>query len=140
MKAGETVTQTPENQIILQLDNVSKTFRTDLLQAPVQAVVDVTFALRSGESMGYLGPNGSGKTTSIKCILALIQPSAGKIQLFGRDPNDAMARARVGYLPESPYFYDYLTPIEVLDYVGKLYGLDGATRKNAFRNCSTVWA
>lgn len=129
MKAGETVTQTPENQIILQLDNVSKTFRTDLLQAPVQAVVDVTFALRSGESMGYLGPNGSGKTTSIKCILALIQPSAGKIQLFGRDPNDAMARARVGYLPESPYFYDYLTPIEVLDYVGKLYGLDGATRK-----------
>ena len=114
---------------ILHFQNVGKTFRVGFWGKPVQAVRDVTFSLRRGESMGYLGPNGCGKTTSIKCVLSLIRPTSGSIRLFGADPSDAHARARVGYLPESPYFYDYLKPTEVLDYVGKLYGLDAATRK-----------
>lgn len=108
---------------LLALRGVSKTFRVGFWGRPVQAVRDVSVSLRAGESMGYLGPNGSGKTTSIKCLLGLIQPSGGEIRLFGRPASDPMARARVGYLPEAPYFYDYLTPIEVLDYVGKLYGM-----------------
>jgi ABC-2 type transport system ATP-binding protein len=108
---------------LLSLQGVSKVFRVGFWGRPVQAVRDVSVTLQAGESMGYLGPNGSGKTTSIKCLLGLIQPSGGQIQLFGRAPSDPMARARVGYLPEAPYFYDYLTPLEVLEYVGKLYGM-----------------
>lgn len=116
-------------EALLELSHLSKTFRTGLLGRQVQAVRDVSLTLRRGESLGYLGPNGSGKTTSIKCILGLIQPSSGQVRVFGRPPTDPLARARVGYLPESPYFYDYLKPTEVLDYVGKLYGLDADTRK-----------
>lgn len=114
---------------ILRFENVGKTFRVGFWGKKVSAVRDVSLVLHRGESMGYLGPNGCGKTTSIKCVLSLIRPTTGKIRLFGLDPSDAHARARVGYLPESPYFYDYLRPTEVLDYVGKLYGLDSATRK-----------
>ncbi len=121
------MTQQPDD--ILALDHLGKTFRVGFWGKKVQAVRDVSLTLKRGESLGYLGPNGSGKTTSIKCILSLIQPTSGKIRLFGADPSDATARARVGYLPEAPYFYDYLKPTEVLDYVGKLYGLDSATRK-----------
>lgn len=118
------------DEVLLELDRVGKTFRTGLLGRKVEAVREVSLQMHRGESVGYLGPNGSGKTTSIKCILSLIQPSRGSIRLFGRSPSDALARARVGYLPESPYFYDYLTPHEVLDYVGRLYGLDRGTRKS----------
>ena len=118
-----------QNEDILALEHLGKTFRVGFWGKKVQAVRDVSLTLKRGESLGYLGPNGSGKTTSIKCILSLIQPTQGKIRLFGADPSNAGARARVGYLAESPYFYDYLKPTEVLDYVGKLYGLDAATRK-----------
>ena len=96
---------------------------------PVEAVRDVSFELQRGQVLGYLGPNGSGKTTSIKCLLGLIQPTEGSVRLFGQPASDAAARARVGYLPEHPYFYDYLKPTEVLDYVGRLYGMDAAVRR-----------
>jgi ABC-2 type transport system ATP-binding protein len=109
---------------LLQIDQLAKTFRVGLRARKIDAVRDVSLQLQPGESVGYLGPNGSGKTTSIKCILGLIRPTRGTVQLFGRDPGDPVARARVGYLPESPYFYDYLTPREVLHYAGQLFGLD----------------
>ena len=96
---------------------------------PVHAVRDVSFELQPGQVLGYLGPNGSGKTTSIKCLLGLIQPTEGSIRLFGQPATKARARARIGYLPEHPYFYDYLKPTEVLDYVGRLYGMDAAVRR-----------
>lgn len=115
--------------VILHADRLAKTFRVGFWGKPVEALREVSFELRAGESLGYLGPNGSGKTTSIKCVMALIRPSAGTLQLFGHDPSSPVARARVGYLPEAPYFYDWLTPVEVLDYVGHLYGLDGVTRR-----------
>ncbi len=108
---------------ILKVDNLSKTFRTGLLGRKVEAVRGVSFEVPAGSVLGYLGPNGSGKTTSIKCILGLIQPTAGRIELFGGRHDDPLARARVGYMPEHPYFYDYLKPTEVLDYVGRLYGI-----------------
>ena len=115
--------------VILSAEHVAKTFRVGFWGRPVEALRDVSFELRAGESLGYLGPNGSGKTTSIKCILSLIRPTSGTLRLFGADPAEPMARARVGYLPESPYFYDWLTPREVLDYVGHLYGLEGVVRR-----------
>lgn len=118
-----------ETDDILSLSHVGKSFRTGFTGRRVEAVRDVSLTLRRGESLGYLGPNGSGKTTSIKCILGLIRPTAGQIRLFGRDPSDPRARAKVGYLAESPYFYDYLTASEVLDYVGKLFGMAASDRK-----------
>ena len=114
---------------LLELRNLEKTFRVGFRARKVTAVRDVSLVLQRGESMGFLGPNGSGKTTSIKCILGLIRPSAGSVRLFGRDPWDILARAGVGYLPESPYFYDWLTPREVMEYAGHLFGLDRTTRK-----------
>ena len=113
---------------ILEVSGLSKTFRVGLLGRPVTAVRDVSFSMEAGQVLGYLGPNGSGKTTSIKCMLGLIQPSAGEIKLFGQPAHAAQARARVGYMPEHPYFYDYLKPTEVLDYVGQLFGIDANTR------------
>ncbi len=113
--------------ILLEVEKLAKTFRVGFFGRRVQALRGVSLQVRRGESLGYLGPNGSGKTTSIKCILTLIRPTQGQVRLFGLDPTDPLARARVGYLPESPYFYDYLKPTEVLDYVGRLYGLDRGT-------------
>ncbi len=120
-------------QTIVAVHQLAKTFRVGFWARPVAALRQVTFEMRRGESLGYLGPNGSGKTTSIKCMLGLIAPSAGQVALFGRPPSDPLARARVGFLAESPYFYDYLTPNEVLDYVAKLYGIDGPTRRKRSR-------
>ncbi|HAN32468.1 MAG TPA: hypothetical protein DCQ06_12805 [Myxococcales bacterium] len=114
---------------ILEVSHLSKTFRVGLLARPVVAVRDVSFSMEPGQVLGYLGPNGSGKTTSIKCILGLIQPSQGDIRLFGQSSNSAEARTRVGYMPEHPYFYDYLKPTEVLDYVGQLFGIDAQVRR-----------
>ena len=125
-RADETRAGTAET--VLQVEALSKVFRSGLRGKPVMAVRDVSFALRAGMTLGYLGPNGSGKTTSIKCILGLIAPTGGEITLFGRSQRDAVARARVGYLPENPYFYDYLKPGEVLDYAARLCGLDRAAR------------
>ena len=116
-------------QAIVRVEHLSKTFRVGLLGKTVQAVKDVSFEVQAGQVLGYLGPNGSGKTTSIKCMLGLIQPSGGSIELFGHTDGALQSRARIGYMPEHPYFYDYLKPTEVLDYVGRLYGIEASVRK-----------
>ena len=95
----------------------------------IEAVSDVSLRIDGGQVYGFLGPNGAGKTTTIKMCMDLIRPSTGSIALFGRDPRDPAVKHRVGYLPEHPYFYDYLKPQEILDYFGRLFGLDRRTRK-----------
>ncbi len=82
---------------------------------------------------GYLGPNGAGKTTTIKILMGLAFPDAGEGTVLGRPWREAAWRERAGYLPEQPYFYDYLTPREYLDYVGRLFGLSAATRAERAR-------
>ncbi len=114
---------------VIEVAGLEKTFRVGLLGRQVEAVRGISFSLQPGRVLGYLGPNGAGKTTSIKCMLGLIQPSRGEIRFFGRSHRDPLARARIGYLPEHPYFYDYLKPTEVLDYAGRLYGVPAAIRK-----------
>jgi len=118
-----------DDDAIVEVRGLAKTFRVGFWARPVDALRGVSFSLRRGESLGYLGPNGSGKTTSIKCLLGLVQPTRGEIALFHGRPSDPVVRARIGFLAEAPYFYDYLTPVEVIDYVGKLCGLDARTRK-----------
>ena len=86
-----------------------------------------------GEVFGYLGPNGSGKTTTLKILTGLIAPDAGEVTVLGLPLADRRWRFRAGYLPENPYLYDYLSPREYLDYVGRLFGLAarGAPRTGA---------
>jgi ABC-2 type transport system ATP-binding protein len=87
-----------------------------------------------GEIFGLLGPNGAGKTTTLKMMLGLLRPDRGRVKLFGRPPEDPAARARLGFLPENPYFYDYLTPVEFLDFYGRLHGVPAATRSARIRS------
>jgi ABC-2 type transport system ATP-binding protein len=89
----------------------------------------LNLAVREGEIFGLLGPNGAGKTTAIKILMGIHFPTRGSAQILGRPLGDKWAKAQVGYLPENPYFYDYLTGNEFLDYYGRLYGMSRAQRQ-----------
>jgi ABC-2 type transport system ATP-binding protein len=95
----------------------------------VQAVRGVSFAVERGEIFGFLGPNGAGKTTTIKMLMGLLRPTSGSATLLGRPLGDREARARLGFLPEHPYFYEYLKPAEFLDFYGRLFPMTAAERK-----------
>lgn len=114
---------------VISIQHVSKTFRTGFLYRKIEAVRDVTFSVEEGEIFGFLGPNGAGKTTTIKMLMGLIHPTGGTLSLFGRPHTDITSRAMLGYAPEQPYFYEYLTGAEFLNYYGQLFGIPGAERK-----------
>ena len=105
---------------------VTKLFSTPLQRRSVVAVRDLNLEVSSGQIYGLLGPNGSGKSTTLKIILGLISPTKGQVEIFGRDSREAASRDAVGFLPENPYFYKYLTGSETLRFYGKLSGLHGA--------------
>jgi|UniRef100_A0A7C3UX36 ABC-2 type transport system ATP-binding protein len=86
----------------------------------VRALDNLNLEIFPGEIFGFLGPNGSGKTTTIKLILGLIKPTKGKITVLGKNPSDTAIKRRIGYLPESPYFYDYLTAYEFLSFCAEV--------------------
>src|ERR1044071_5969642 len=104
---------------------ITKIFPAPLRGRSVVAVHDLNLEVPSGQIYGLLGPNGSGKSTTLKIILGLITPTRGKTEIFGRDSNQVASREAVGFLPESPYFYKYLTGAETLCFYGKLCGLRG---------------
>jgi len=110
---------------IVQVENLRKVFRVGFWGRCVTAVDGVSLEVQRGEVFGFLGPNGAGKTTTIKMLMGLIYPSAGTATLFGRVIGDQAAKTKVGFLPESPYFYDYLTSREFLRFYGHLFGLLG---------------
>jgi ABC-2 type transport system ATP-binding protein len=85
--------------------------------------------MEAGEVFGFLGPNGAGKTTTLKLLLQLVFPTSGEARILGRPPGDLVAKRRLGYLPENPYFYDHLTAEELLTYFGGLLGLGAADRR-----------
>jgi len=96
----------------------------------VVAVKDLTLRIEPGEVYGLLGPNGSGKSTTLKIILGLVSATRGRTEIFGRDSRLVESREAVGFLPENPYFYKYLTGAETLRFFGRLCGMTGATLKN----------
>jgi ABC-2 type transport system ATP-binding protein len=116
-------------EVVLEVAGLRKTFKLGLLRKRVEAVRDVSFEVRRGEVFGFIGPNGAGKTTSIKMMLQLIFPSGGQVKLFGASTFDPEARRRLGYLPENPYIYAYLKPLEFLDLCGRLASMPRAKRK-----------
>jgi ABC-2 type transport system ATP-binding protein len=100
----------------------------DKIHRVVEAVKGVSFEVRRGEIFGFLGPNGAGKTTTLKTLLGLIFPTRGEARLFGHPSTSPLARERVGYLPENPYLYQYLTAMELMDLFGRLAGVPSSTR------------
>jgi ABC-2 type transport system ATP-binding protein len=114
---------------VLSVRDIHKTFRIGFFRKRIEAVNGISFEVQRGEMLGFVGPNGAGKTTTMKMILQLIFPSRGEISLFGAPTGDPKTRARLGYLPENPYIYSYLKPLEFLDLCGRLVGLDARERK-----------
>jgi ABC-2 type transport system ATP-binding protein len=98
-------------------------------QRPRRALDRLSIQMEAGEVFGFLGPNGAGKTTTLKLLLQLVFPTSGDARILGRPPGDLGAKRRLGYLPENPYFYDYLTAEELLNYFGGLLGLSAADRR-----------
>jgi ABC-2 type transport system ATP-binding protein len=96
---------------------------------PYRALDGLTLAVEQGETFGFLGPNGAGKTTTLKLLMQLIYPTSGRAEILGRPVGDVGVKRRIGYLPESPYFYDYLTAEELLGYFASLFGYDAADRR-----------
>ena len=114
-------------EIVVKTDALSKVFNVGFWGRRVTAVHDVDLEVQRGEVFGFLGPNGAGKTTTLKILMGLIYPTSGAAWIFGRPVGDSLAKAKVGFLPESPYFYDYLTSREFLKFYGHLFGLWGKT-------------
>jgi ABC-2 type transport system ATP-binding protein len=93
---------------------------------PYRALEGLSLSVDAGEVFGFLGPNGAGKTTTLKLLMQLIFPTAGSAQILGRPAGDVLVKRRIGYLPENPYFYDYLTAEELLQYFAGLFGFGRA--------------
>jgi ABC-2 type transport system ATP-binding protein len=114
---------------VIQVDNLRKTYRTPFRRKRVEALKDISFTVERGEVFGFLGPNGAGKTTSIRILMGLIAATSGTASILGHGVPNRAARARLGFLPEAPYFYEYLTVAEMLDLAGRLFGLGHRERR-----------
>lgn len=108
------------------INDMCKIFRGKRL-SKVEALRGISFSVAKGEVFGFLGPNGAGKSTTIKCLMGLISPTSGSAMVAGQTAGSKAARKQVGYLPENPAFYDFLTAQEYLDFVGRACGLDRKT-------------
>lgn len=109
----------------IEITNLSKTFKVARGPA-VEALKGVSFSVGAGEVFGFLGPNGAGKSTTIKILMGLIRPTSGHAFLMGHDVQSHVSRKHVGYLPENPAFYDFLTAREYLMFAGKNFGMNSS--------------
>jgi ABC-2 type transport system ATP-binding protein len=107
--------------VALKVEDLHKSFRLGFIPKTKKILKGISLSVEEGEIFGYLGPNGAGKTTTIKCVLGLVRPEKGNIEIFGLQPLSLQAKEKIGYLPENPYFYDYLTAAEFLDFCSQLF-------------------
>ena len=107
----------------LEIKELKKSFKSNFLIREFHVLKNINLCAEKGEIYGFLGPNGAGKTTTIKCVLRIISPDAGEINILGQSSTSTASRKQVGFLPEHPYFYDYLTPVELLTFTGDLFGI-----------------
>ena len=113
----------------IRTENLTKDFRIGFWRPrPYRALDHLTLEIAQGETFGFLGPNGAGKTTTLKLLMQLLYPTSGSAEILGRPVGDVGIKRRIGYLPENPYFYDYLTAEELLTYFAKLIGYDPGAR------------
>lgn len=115
---------------IVEINNLTKDYEVGFLRKrKVRALDDLSLSVDAGQIFGFLGANGAGKTTTLKLLMRLIFPTSGTARILGRDIEDVRMHERIGYLPENPYFYDYLTARELLDYCAQIFGYPAAERK-----------
>ncbi len=113
----------------VEIENLSKDYETGFWKKKrIRALDGLTLNVRPGQIFGFLGGNGAGKTTTIKTLMRLQFPTEGSAKILGHDISDVQMHSRIGYCPENPYFYDYLTARELMDYFGELFGYDAAHR------------
>jgi ABC-2 type transport system ATP-binding protein len=113
---------------IVEVENVTKDVRPGFGLRTKRVLHDITFSVREGEIFGFVGPNGAGKTTTLKVLMGLIRATSGEARVLGHDVSETAFRRHVGFLPENPYFYDYLTGRETLHFYAKLCGMSRAAR------------
>lgn len=114
---------------VVEIENLTKDYEVGFLRKrKVRSLDGLSLTVNQGEIFGFLGANGAGKTTTLKLLMRLIFPTAGSAKILGHDIGDISMHQRIGYLPENPYFYDYLTASEFLDFCGQIFGLSKAAR------------
>jgi len=119
----------------IEIEHLSKEYPYGFLSLKKKkSLEDLCMRVESGEVFGFLGPNGAGKSTTIKLLMRLIFPDGGTARILGKSINDVSMHREIGYLPEQPYFYDYLTAAEVLDYFACFHGLTATDRKTRVQN------
>src|SRR5712691_1812346 len=117
------------DETVIETRALSKTYRDFWGRPKVRALKALDLEVRRGEVFGLLGPNGSGKTTTIKLLLGLLFPTSGQALVFGKDASDVTKNERIGYLPEETYLYRFLNAEETLDFYGRLFDMPAAMRK-----------
>ncbi|MDT7688391.1 MAG: type transport system ATP-binding protein [Acidobacteriota bacterium] len=116
--------------LAVEINNLTKHYEVGFLRKrKVRALDSLTLNVERGEIFGFLGANGAGKTTTLKLLMRLMYPTSGSARILGRDIGDTSMHSRIGYLPEHPYFYDYLTARELLEYCAELFGYARAERR-----------
>src|SRR6202040_4207038 len=114
----------------IEIENLTKDYPFGFLHLKKKTSLEgLTMSVEDGEVFGFLGPNGAGKSTTIKLLMGIIFPTAGSAQILGKPVSDVSMHRDIGYLPEQPYFYDYLTAAEVLDYFARFHGFSATERK-----------
>jgi ABC-2 type transport system ATP-binding protein len=115
--------------IAISIEELTKVYRSPLGKQGVKALDHLSLEIKQGETLAIIGPNGSGKTTTLKLLLGLMYPTAGTAKILGESIFNVKAREKVGFLPEEPYFYDCFDGEELLDYYGKLFGIKNHVRR-----------
>lgn len=127
-------TGTAQEILAVELKHMTKDFSLGMGPVKLRAVEDLSLKIRSNEIYGLLGPNGSGKSTTLKVLLGLLEPSAGSCEIFGRPSSDVRSRESVGFLPEAPYFYRFLSGYELVRFYAKVCQVDAAEREDKVRD------
>jgi ABC-2 type transport system ATP-binding protein len=114
---------------VIEIENLTKDYEVGFFRKRrVRALDELSVTVNQGEIFGFLGANGAGKTTTLKLLMRLIFPTSGTARILGHDITDVSMHQRIGYLPENPYFYDYLTALEFMNFCGQIFGLPGPAR------------
>ena len=124
---------------IVEISNLTKDYSTGFLKKKtVRALDHLSLTVSGGQIFGFLGGNGAGKTTTIKILMGLLFPTGGSATILGNPISDVSMHRRIGYCPENPYFYDYLTARELINYFAEIFGYDNQTRRNKSEELLTL--
>lgn len=118
-----------EEPLAIEVVGLGKSYIKGFRRKRVHALGGIDLKVEQGQAFGFLGPNGAGKTTAIRILMGLISATTGTARIFGHEIPSQEARSRLGFLPEAPYFYDYLSIAELLDFTGRLFNMSAAERK-----------